>query len=209
MSKKLPEKLFDAEAQIYDSLLKSFTNKNTTRIAVDIRFEGLRLMPIGIRLSKKLIDYKYKPLLAFGDAGSTALARRESPELGTNIKSFKEIMDNKLDESFCNPIIAIAPQPYDYEEFEAMCNDYRGIVIMLNGKLDDSEVGIGSVARDRRKKFIMKWENIYWLQPFKNSALLHSYPSDWTLFKQTDNGFIEHEVFEKKPNSEEIFESLL
>ena len=52
---------------------------------------------------------------------------------------------------------------------------------MVNGKLDDASVGIGSVARERRKAFISKWDNIYWLEPLEKGALMHSHGDNWNL----------------------------
>ena len=123
--------------------------------------------------------------------------------------SFNQIIDNKFRTKSGNIVLAISPQPYDYEQFELICKNYDGKVIMLNGKLDDSEVGIGSVARERRRNFVIKWENIYWIQPLKNAALLHLYPSEWVLFKKTNEGYDFHQTFLGKPDSETIFESLL
>ena len=68
-------------------------------------------------------------------------------------------------------LVAVSPQHYDYEEFEALCKNVNCKVIMINGKLDDAAVGIGSVARERRKAFVSKWVNIYWLEPLVNGAL--------------------------------------
>ena len=209
MNQTLPENLFEAEDQITNSILKFLSTKQTGWISIDIRFEGLRIMPVGIRLCKMLQDQKYKTILIFGDAGSTALAKRDAPELISNIKSFKEILAIESPFSVGHLLLAVSPQPYDYEEFENICQKHNGNVIMLNGKLDDSEVGIGSVARARRKGFFMKWQNIYWLQPLKKAALLHTYSSDWIIFKETDKGYIKHQMFTEKPDSETIFESLL
>ena len=60
---------------------------------------------------------------------------------------------------------------------------------MLNGRLEDAAVGIGSVARERRKGFCGIWQQAYWLQPLEGGALLRSYPDDWHLFRQDSDGY--------------------
>ena len=82
-------------------------------------------------------------------------------------------------------------------------------MIMINGKLDDSAVGIGSVARERRKNFISKWQNIYWLEPITKGVLFHCYPEDWKLFRLDNDGYRFFKKFDKKPSSDDLFESFL
>ena len=209
MISSLPEKLNDAESQIKTSLLDYLNKKQSNRISIDIRFEGLRLLPISIRMCHILMENNYHPILLFSDAGSTALAKRDAPELTNNIKSFKDIKNSDPGQYTDNVLIAVSPQPYDYEEYVSVCNDLRGIIIMINGKLDDSEVGIGSVARQRRKDFVTKWTNIYWIQPLKNAALMHAYPSDWILFKQLNNSYTICQEFPERPDADSIFEAIL
>ncbi len=209
MDVSLPEKLLDAEEQIHQALNSHLNSSSDKRITIDIRFEGLRLMPVVIRLFKKLSTKDITLKLLWPDAGATALARRDAPEIKDHILSFKEIVNSKLltDESIV--LIAISPQPYDYEEFENLSSQFNGKIIMINGRLDDAAVGIGSVARDRRKTFINKWQNVYWLEPIKEGALIHIYPYDWTLFKLSEDGYMLHDTFQGKPNPDLIFESLL
>ena len=64
--------------------------------------------------------------------------------------SFKEGLVYKLGQNSDDLLLAVTPNHYDYDEFEGLCNKINQKVIMINGKLDDAAVGIGSVARERR-----------------------------------------------------------
>ena len=76
---------------------------------------------------------------------------------------------------------------------------------MLNGKLEDSAIGIGSVGRDRRRKFISSWNNIFWLEPLKSGALMRLYPYNWTLFKMNNSYYTYHKDYSNKPDPESIY----
>ena len=205
----LPGTLLEAEDQLFESLSNSLDINYSSRISIDLRLEGLRLMPVAFRLFKKLNTGNIKPFLLWPDAGATALAKRDEPEISQSIKSFKEALAEDFLEKSQNLLIAVSPQHYDYEQFEKLCNQYQGKIIMLNGKLDDSAVGIGSVARERRKLFISKWSNIYWLEPLSKGALMHLYPNTWNLYKQTQNGYLFKTSYDNKPNPDLLFEALI
>ena len=153
MDQKLPADLLQAEDQLFNSLFSNIVKNQSGKISINLKFEGLRLLPLVIRLANRLKSKSIKAILIWPDAGATALAKRDAPDLSENIMSFKDILkDNEI--NFAEYIIiAVSPQPYDYEEFEKISNNYNGNMIMLNGKLDDAAVGIGSVARERRKIF--------------------------------------------------------
>ena len=119
-------------------------------------------MPVAIRLKESISEASIKSLLLWPDAGATALAKRDAPELSDNIMSFKDVIKSDNNDYTNHLLVAVSPQHYDYEDFENLCNKSDSRIIMLNGKLEDSDVGIGSVARERRKSFIRKWINIYW-----------------------------------------------
>ena len=210
MIPKLPEKLIDAEEQILSSLTNYFDKSNSNLISVNILFEGLRLQPIAIRLFQKLESLSNKCKLVWPDAGAAALAKRDAPEISEDINTYKDlIIDTDSLELEELVIIAVSPQHYDYDEFESLCSKVKGKIIMLNGKLDDPAVGIGSVARERRKLFTSKWLNTYWLEPLTKGALIHLYPSNWILYKITSEGYIQIDNFKEKPNSEEMFEAFM
>ena len=209
MIPRLPQKLVDAEEQILLSLTNCFNNNSCNLISVNVLFEGLRLQPVALRLSDKLASLNFKYNLVWPDAGAAALAKRDAPEISQYIKTYKELITTGSLELEELVIIAVSPQPYDYDLFVNLCSKVNGKIIMLNGKLDDSNVGIGSVARERRKLFTSKWLNTYWLEPLTRGALIHLYPSDWILYKSTLQGYIQIDAFKEKPNSEQIFEGFM
>jgi hypothetical protein len=100
--------------------------------------------------------------------------------------------------------LAVGPQPSDYDEFEAVCGEHAGPVVMLNGRLEDAAVGIGSVARERRRGFVATWQQAYWLQPLEGGALLRSYPEPWQLFRLDSDGYRRLSSFETRPDPETI-----
>ena len=209
MNKILPKDLKEAE-QAYTSILTNqITEFNSNRIAINLKFEGLKLMPLALRLTNNLLVNKIEPLLLWSDPGSAALAKRDNNELKDYIYVFKDIITNKVNPKGKEILIAVAPQHYDYNEFKEVCDLYNGIILMINGKLEDTSVGIGSVGRDRRKDFILSWEYIYSLEPFSKGALMKSYPDNWTLFNLTKDGYKYLETFDRRPDQSLIIESLM
>lgn len=79
---------------------------------------------------------------------------------------------------------------------------------MLNGRLEDAAVGIGSVARERRRGFVAEWKAAYWLQPLAGSALRRAYPGEWELYRQDADGFRLAARFDQKPDGEAQAEAL-
>tara|TARA_Y100001968_G_C19213264_1_gene645830 strand:- start:381 stop:863 length:483 start_codon:yes stop_codon:yes gene_type:complete len=145
--------------------------------------------------------------LLWSDEGASALAKRDINSFYDRIfsfNSFKQVIE-KLDHN--NILIAINPQPYDFDEFKSICDLYNGKVIMFNGRLEDTAIGIGNIARERRKSFISSWHCIYWLQPITKGAIMKKYNSKWILYKLIADGYIYCESFDNKPDEETILES--
>ena len=92
--------------------------------------------------------------------------------------------------------------------FEQVCSHTNSTVIMINGKLEDPIVGIGSVGREMRKRFAEKWEVLYFVQPLSMGALLKRFPNDWELFKLNTNGYSFAKSFDKRPDDETIMLNL-
>ena len=86
--------------------------------------------------------------------------------------------------------------------------NHSGPILMLNGRLEDSAVGIGSIARERRRGFISSWEYAYSLEPLQKGALMMSYPDEWQLFSADKDGYRFSSTFKDRPNSEQIDECL-
>lgn len=80
---------------------------------------------------------------------------------------------------------------------------------MINGRLEDTAIGIGSIGRDRKRVFINSWHYIYYLEPMNNGAIMMSYPNEWTLFSLSSDGYRYLTQFPKKPTLDLIVETFL
>ncbi len=207
MKNKLPSDLREAESNVYDSIQSYFlSNSEQSFLSINLKFEGLRINPIIFRLSNKLTESKFDNILLWADAGGAALAKRDNPELSNKIFTFKEFINST--DSLNSVLLVCSPQPYDIEIFEQVCSHTNSNVIMINGKLEDPIVGIGSVGREMRKRFAEKWKVLYYVQPLSMGALLKEFPNDWELFKLNSNGYSFVNSFDKRPDDETIMLNL-
>ena len=207
MTNKLPSDLREAESNVYESIQSYFLiNSEKSFLSINLKFEGLRINPIIFRLSNKLTEIKFDNILLWADAGGAALAKRDNPELANKIFTFKEFINTT---DLLNSVLLVcSPQPYDIEMFEQVCSHTSSTVIMINGKLEDPIVGIGSVGREMRKRFAEKWKVIYFIQPLSMGALLKRFPNEWELFKLNSNGYSFVKSFDKRPDDETIILNL-
>ncbi|MCP9927013.1 DUF1995 family protein [Cyanobium sp. CH-040] len=206
----LPADLREAESQALAALLEALPSAARGRWSVDWRFEGLRLLPVVLRLCRSLLDAGLSPRIVFPDAGACALARRDAPDLAERIADFRSQQRRSTEaagpdggaEATAPLLLAVAPALPDYEDFEQLCAAHRGPVAMLNGRLEDAAVGIGSVARERRRGFVAEWQAAYFLQPLEGSALRRAYPGGWELYRQDADGFRLAARFDERPDAE-------
>jgi hypothetical protein len=224
----LPADLHAAEGQLREALDAALAAEPRGRWTVELRFEGLRLLPVALRLAADLRASRPDLRLLFPDAGAAALAQRDAPELAGLLASFgderrrqrarQQAEAGGLEASESGATVARAPQdPGDgngllvlvapaqseYEEVEALCGEHRGPVVLLNPSLEDAAVGIGSVARQRRRGFLAQWRSAYALVPQLASALRHSHPGPWELYRLDPDGFRAVASFERRPDGEE------
>jgi len=198
----LPADLRAAEAQALEALLSALTVEANGRWRVEWRFEGLRLLPLALRLCRALIEAGLEPRLLFPDAGAAALARRDGPELAGRILDFGMLLRQPAEAGSEGLLLAVAPAPADYGEFEQICSCHRGPLVMLNGRLEDAAVGIGSVARERRRGFLAQWQVAYAVQPVEAGALRRAHPGPWELYRDDPDGFRFAASFDQKPDAE-------
>ena len=182
----LPADLLSAEADLLVAVKAALASGDGSRWGATLRFENLRLLPVALRLAEALTAAFSDLKVLWPDAGAAALARRDAPDLATAIADFNE-WTSKADPDAL--LLVVGPQPSDYDAFMALCENHRGPVVMLNGRLEDAAVGIGSVARERRRGFVASWQQAYWLQPLEGGALMRSFPDDWALFRQDPDGY--------------------
>ncbi len=186
------------------SLEQALSDRQQRRWTVNWRFEGLRLLHPALRLAKALEAEGHEVMLGWPDAGSAALAQRESPELATHCLALKELVHIEDPDIKGRLLLAIGPQPSDYEMVEQICSSWQGTVVLLNGKLEDAGVGIGSVARGRRKGFLSIWRSAFHLEPLAEGALLQTEQEMWHLFKADPDGYRFLETMPSKPDAEAI-----
>ena len=208
MSVTLPADLKTAEADALQALLHALKHEEGRRWTVTWRFEGLRLLPVVIRFVQGLRDAGLDPVVAWPDAGAAALAQRDAPELADACCSLMDLKRGKFSDSATRLLLAVAPQPSDYEEFESVAESWSGPVAMVNGRLEDAAVGIGNVARTRRRGFVATWQTAYWLEPLAEGALQRQCPQPWWLFRRDAEGHRAVSNFEARPEPEAIEEAL-
>ncbi|WP_269622944.1 DUF1995 family protein [Prochlorococcus marinus] len=199
----LPSDLQLCEEEILFSLLSALKDANNNRFSIFLGFQGLKLMPITFRLYKSLFNSNYSPIVIFSDSGNTALAKRDYPELSSIIYSYKELSDNISTINY-NLVISVSPQPYEYDDYEKLINSIHVPSIMINGKLEETAIGVGYVGRERRINFIKSWYKLYWLEPFNTGALYKKYDNDWLLYSYSRDGFRFKESFTSRPDKESI-----
>ena len=186
------------------ALEQALSDRQQRRWTVTWRFEGLRLLKPALRLATALKAAGQDVVLGWPDAGSAALAQRESPELATHCLALKDLTLSEDPEIKGGLLLAIGPQPSDYELVEQICNSWQGTVVLLNGKLEDAGVGIGSVARGRRKGFLSIWRSAFHLEPLAEGALLQNEQEMWHLFKADPDGYRFLGTMPSKPDVEAI-----
>ncbi len=256
-----------------EGLTAALAESATGRWTLEFRFEGLRLLPLVLRLGQALQAQERQFRLVFPDAGATALAQRDAPDLaartgslkdqerlnaaaagagagveagdgsgagaavraeagaasGTSAGAAAEPLDSHAASTLpadssaaqgpgSNPqrdaddsdplLLLVAPGPSDYDAVERLCLNHRGGVVLLNGSLEDAAVGIGSVARERRRGFLSTWRSAYALLPLPEGALRRCFPGPWELYRNDPDGHRLVETFEQKPDAEQVAETL-
>jgi len=204
MNRTLPKDLLEAEILLTNSLISELKLNSNKYLGINLLFNNLRLNPIIKRLANKLSNSNYSFYLLWADEGGSALAKRDLPSYTKNIFSFNQLSKNITNIDNSSILIAVKPEPYDFEQFKQLCEQYSGVVIMINGRLEDMAVGIGNLGRERRKSFISLWKNVFWLEPLNKGALMKVYDSKWILYRLDEDGYRFCKYFDYKPDEEEI-----
>ena len=204
----LPADLAAAETLLQDAVLEALASGLTKRWGASLRFENLRLLPVAFRLAQSLNAAGRTVTMLWPDAGAAALARRDGPELAESILDFRQWMARTEDAAPVDLLLAVMPQPADYEEFLSVCESHSGSIIMLNGRLEDAAVGIGCVARERRRGFVASWQQAFWLQPLEGGALMRCFPGDWHIYRSDPDGYRQVSTQESRPDPETLAATL-
>lgn len=213
----LPPDLRSAEAETLTAVRSALAAEPRGRWTVEWRFEGLRLLAPALRLAGELLTETGRGgRLLFADEGAAALARRESEILAPRIASYGDERRRQGDEGGVSGgegdgeslLLLVAPSQAEYDLVEALCGAHRGAVLLLNPNLEDAAVGIGSVARQRRKGFLSTWQTAYALLPDAESALRRAHPGEWELYRLDPDGYRLVRSFERRPDGESRAEAL-
>ena len=199
----LPADLRTAEAEALAALQAALVSGSGGRWSVEFRFEGLRLLPVVLRLLEGLLAERPELRLLFPDAGATALARRDAPALADRIGSFSDQRKLQQEQPSRGVLLLVGASQAEYELVEAVCGGHGDSVVLVNASLEDAAIGIGSVARQRRKGFLAGWRAAYALLPQADRALRCAYPGEWELYRLDPDGYRLAGRFEQKPDAEQ------
>ena len=223
----LPPDLRSAEAETLTAVRSALAAEPRGRWTVEWRFEGLRLLAPALRLAGDLLTETGRGgRLLFADEGAAALARRESEILAPRIASYGDERrrqgeaggegdnggegsgEESGEGSGEGLLLLVAPSQAEYDLVEALCGAHRGAVVLLNPNLEDAAVGIGSVARQRRKGFLSTWQTAYALLPDAESTLRRAHPGEWELYRLDPDGYRLMRSFKRRPDGESRAEAL-
>jgi hypothetical protein len=209
----LPSDLNAAEAELLAGLGSALASDPAGRWSAELRFSGLRLLPVLLRLAQALEGRPGGLAVLFTDAGAAALARRDAPQLAACISTLadhrRRQSETAGDDSLPTLLLLVAPSQAEYAAAEAVCTGHAGAVLLLNPSLEDAAVGIGSVARERRRGFLAGWQTAYALIPAARSALRRVHPHDWELYRLDGDGYRLAAQFDHRPDGEEQEAALL
>ena len=199
----LPPDLATAEQDLLAACTSALASGDGIRWSAALRFENLRVLPVALRLARALIEAGRTVVLLWPDAGAAALARRDAEDLADRVLDFKQWASSESKQADAL-LFAVAPQPSEYDEFAEICGSHSGPVLMLNGRLEDAAVGIGSVARERRKGFVSVWNQAYWLEPVDGGALMRVHPEPWGIYRADPDGYRALEALDTRPDPETL-----
>ena len=137
----LPADLATAEAELLTALESALGSNSKGRWTLELRFEGLRLSPVALRLQRQLDQPDRRCRLLFADAGASALAKRDAPDQADAITSVSDCNRGEMPAD-STVLICVTPGPPDYDDVERLCEQFAGPVVLLNGRLEDAAVGI-------------------------------------------------------------------
>jgi hypothetical protein len=204
----LPADLRAAETEALAALSSALAEAPNGRWTLELRFEGLRILPVALRLADQLPRGGKDLRLLFPDAGAAALARRDGGELASCIASFADQRRRQEQGASEGLLLLVRPSQAEYEDVEAVCSNHRGAAVLINPTLVDASVGVGSVARQRRRGFLAQWQAAYALIPESDRALRRAHPGPWELYRLDPDGFRPVAEFEQKPDGEQQAEAL-
>ena len=183
----LPDTLEDATAQAIEATVTAI-DAGYTRLIVDIRFAELKPMSIARDFVLEFIKlYGQSWQALFADAGAAAQAKNQWSDLDVSMRGVNEgrAAIRPEDRAF----LLVAPSSIEVDRVEKLL-ELAGDrpFLMLNPRLENSEIGLGLSARKIRDRLINTFEICYYIQPLsEGTALWRCHPQPWQVW-QPDGG---------------------
>jgi len=157
-----------------------------TRIQIDMKFPELAQLPIARQFAEQLTaKYGQSWQALFADAGSAALAKRDWSDLDVSMRGVNEGRAAVKPEN--QAFLLVSPTSVEVDRIEKLLELVGDRpFIMLNPRLENSEVGLGLAARRMRDRFLSIFEICYYIQPLDGGALWRAYPQLWQVYQEQD-----------------------
>jgi hypothetical protein len=199
----LPNNLEDATEQAIAATHRAISDGGN-RVIADLRFPELKASPIAYKFAASFNQHYGKEWQAiFSDAGAAALAKREWNDLEVSVRGVNEGRRAIREED--KAFLLIEPTSVEVEMVEKLAQlaGDRPFVI-LNPRLENSEVGLGLSARQMRDRFLSTFETAYYIKPLELGALWRCYPQTWQVWQQTEEGMRAMAEVSQRPSSDDI-----
>ena len=199
----LPDNLEDAIEQAIAASHQAIADGGN-RVIADLRFPELKVLPIAYEFAASFNQIYGKEWKAiFSDAGAAALAKREWADLEVSVRGVNEGRRAIREED--KAFLLIEPTSVEVEMVEKLVQlaGDRPFV-MLNPRLENSEVGLGLAARQMRDRFLSTFETAYYIKPLELGALWRCYPQTWQVWQETESGMQPMAEVAQRPSSDDI-----
>ena len=199
----LPDNLEDAIEQAIAASHQAIADGGN-RVIADLRFPELKVLPIAYEFAASFNQIYGKEWQAiFSDAGAAALAKREWADLEVSVRGVNEGRRAIREED--KAFLLIEPTSVEVEMVEKLVQlaGDRPFV-MLNPRLENSEVGLGLAARQMRDRFLSTFETAYYIKPLELGALWRCYPQTWQVWQETASGMEPMAEVTQRPSSDDI-----
>ena len=199
----IPDHLEDAIEQAIAATHQAIAD-GATRVIADLRFPELKALQIAYEFAASFNQrYGNAWQAIFSDAGAAAIAKREWADLEVSVRGVNEGRRAIREED--QAFLLIEPTSVEVEQVEKLVQlaGDRPFV-MLNPRLENSEVGLGLAARQMRDRFLSTFETAYYIKPLELGALWRCYPQTWQVWQQTEEGMQKLAEVAKRPSSNDI-----
>ncbi|MDX1977050.1 MAG: DUF1995 family protein [Pseudanabaenaceae cyanobacterium bins.68] len=199
----LPDTLEQATAGAIAATFMAL-NAGQSRLIIELRFSELNPLPLGYEFAVKFqAVYGDRWQALFADAGTAALAKRDWTDLEFSARGVNEgrAAIRPQDQAF----LLVAPSSIEVDRVEKLL-ELAGDrpFVMVNPRLENSEVGLGLAARRLRERFLSRFELCYYLQPLDQGALFRAYPQAWQVWQQTDTSMSLLQELADRPSQEDL-----